>query len=252
MKGSAPLGFALLVASALPLLAQEGRLARVDSLADAGRVEEARRSLLAWMDEEMPAASGSDLEHGLWLRALLTVDPAQARIDLIRLTVEHPTGRWADRALLRLGHLARARSDAETAIRRYRTLLRDYPASEVRDRAVEGLAALGEPPDAVVGPPVPAGVVPSEGAEGDFAIQLGAFAARARADAVRTEARAEGLDARLVRIPGSELFRVRVGRFPGRETAEDELRAVRRAGFDAIVVAGAGRERSAGDRPGPS
>ena len=44
-----------------------------------------------------------DRQRGLWLRAILTVDPLMAGLDFQRLVLEYPGGAHSDEALLRLG-----------------------------------------------------------------------------------------------------------------------------------------------------
>lgn len=106
-------------------------LAQVDSLVTAGRTEEARDALVAWWDQA-GSRSREEAQRGLWLRGLLTVDPAQAAVDYQRLVVEYPRGAWSDRALLRLAQAADASGDPLRARNLLRSLLRDYPGSPLR------------------------------------------------------------------------------------------------------------------------
>ena len=126
--------WALALVWAVPLGAQSApaSLARVDSLVATGLTEEARTELSAWWGKAAPRADRDDLQRGIWLRALLTVDPTQAAVDYQRLVVEYPGGAWSDRALLRLAQIAVARRDTVKARTQVRALLRDYPASPVR------------------------------------------------------------------------------------------------------------------------
>lgn len=120
----------------------------------------------------------------------------------------------------------------------------------------ESAAEAEEPPDTEVGPPA-AEVGPPAAAErpaveiaeppsgreaGTLAVQVGAFS---RLDGARTLAarvEGEGLTARLVRIPGSELVRVRVGRFRDAEEAEGMQATLRRLGFETALVSNAHHE----------
>ena len=147
----------LSLAVAAPAAGQEG-LASVDALAAAGRTEEARAVLETWWDSERTRSSRRDRQRGLWLRAVLTVDPGMASLDYQRLVVEYPGGPYSDEALVRLAMIADSDEDALRAARYYRTLLQDYPRSPERVRArrwlsnhsgeieeAEGAAALEAP-----------------------------------------------------------------------------------------------------------
>ena len=152
-------GLRLLVAALLlgPLpLAAQATLDQVDALIEVGRTEEARIALMSWL-EGTPVAEASqrqagqrraDAQRALWLRALLTVDPAQAAVDYQRLIVEYPGGSYADRALLRLAQAAAAQGDPARARDHLRALLRDYPTSPTRLEAGGLLASVEREADA--------------------------------------------------------------------------------------------------------
>ena len=273
---------ALAAALASPAPAQQ-TLERADSLASAGRAEEARSALLGWWEAQASGASRADLQRALWLRGLLTVDPSQAALDYQRLVVEYPGGPYTDGALLRLAQVERAAGRPERALAYLRALVRDYPSSPQRLRArglIEAVEAeaertaaaaprpeattRGEPaatepartppadpaaerrdpaaPPASPAPGAPSSSARGEAASGAFSVQLGAFSAEGRARDLAARARSAGLDTRLVRVRGSALVRVRVGRFPGPGPAERRLAEIRSRGFDALVVADADRE----------
>jgi hypothetical protein len=215
-------------------------LERVEELTREGRMQAARTELLAWWE-----ASGAsrpareDLQRGLWLRGLLTLDPAQAELDYTRLVVEHPGSRFTDLALHRLGQAAVARGDLPAARRHYAVLVRDHPASSVRGevrRWLEENPASGDPA------PTP----PTESGSGPYAVQLGAFQDGQRARDLAERVRAAGFEARLVTTSPAALVRVRVGRFAAADGATGLHDRLRSAGFDAIVVADAGSELAAG------
>ena len=260
-----------LAAALAPAARAQEALERADALASAGHAEEARSALLGWWQAEASRAPRADLQRALWLRGLLTVDPSQAALDYQRLVVEYPGGPYTDGALLRLAQIERAAGRPERALAYLRALVRDYPASPQRLRArglIEAVEAEAErtaaaaprpepaptPPETPADPaPVrpipdtpPADPAPSAGraetASGAFSVQLGAFSAEGRARELAARARSSGLDPRLVRVPGSTLVRVRVGRFIGPEPAERRLAEIRSRGFDALVVADADRE----------
>jgi DedD protein len=82
---------------------------------------------------------------------------------------------------------------------------------------------------------------------GRYTLQVGAFSDLARARAVETSLRGRGVGARVVRIPGSELFRVRIGYFASREAALREVQDLERRGvlnMDAMVRDDADQERT--------
>lgn len=129
------LGAVLLAAGPPGLSAQETDLDRVDALLAEGRFSSAREVLQEWYGEAEGDASREERQRGLWLRAVLTVDPEMAAIDLRRLVVRYPGGPYSDRALFRLAQGARALSEEIRALEYIEDLLRDYPGSDLRNRA---------------------------------------------------------------------------------------------------------------------
>ena len=77
-------------------------------------------------------------------------------------------------------------------------------------------------------------------------MQLGAFANRSRAEALRRRAQDAGFEARLALVPGSELVRVRVGRFDAQEAAAAILKRLSDLGFTAAVARDAHMEERVG------
>jgi cell division protein FtsN len=77
-------------------------------------------------------------------------------------------------------------------------------------------------------------------------VQLGAFASQSRARALQRRVQDAGFDARLARVPGSGLVRVRVGRFDAQADADALLTRLRGLGFAATVVLDANREEGIG------
>ena len=132
----------LLVAAALlagvragpALHAQETDLDRVEALLSEGRFSSARAVLQGWLEDEA-SASREQRQRGTWLRAVLTVDPEMAAIDLRRLVVRYPGGSYSDRALLRLAQGAWVLSEEVRALEYLEDLLRDYPETRLRERA---------------------------------------------------------------------------------------------------------------------
>jgi cell division septation protein DedD len=249
--------------------AQVPTLDQVDALVASGRTESARAALMEWWEAslgERGAAARSALQHALWLRGVLTVDPAQALLDYRRLVVEYPGGAYSDQASLRLAMISEARGDAARAREQLRAMLRDYPSSPYRADAERLLAvvtapgasartaapsapretqavvgASGAPPVAVEPAPEPAAPAPS----GRWTVQVGAFANPERARSLRDDLVASGIDARLVVLPGSPLLRVRAGRFPDEDQANALRRGLAARGFDASVSPDADREEAA-------
>ena len=285
----------LLLAIPAAAAGQEGQeglegLGFVDALAAAGRTEEARAVLETWWDSERTRSSRRDRQRGLWLRAVLTVDPGMASLDYQRLVVGYPGGPYSDEALVRLAMIASSDADLLGAAGYYRILLQDYPRSPERVRArqwlsdhseeaaaleaqaaAEGRAAAeaqaaadstaalerAAPPAAEVEPEVadslPGVEEPAEQeapeqedapAEevGGYAVQLGAFSTEEAADIFAETLAQAGFETRVVRVEGSPLVRVRVGRFAERSAASELMAEIDRLGYDAAVVSDVAKE----------
>lgn len=259
-------GLLVLVAAAPPAAAQP-TLQRVEGLISDGRLSEARTLLEGWWSDGRTGADPRERQHGLWLRGRLSLEGDEAELDFRRLAVEYPGGPYSDDALLRLAQGAHAEGRLREAERQFRALLRDYPESPLRSEArswlerfgapmarageepdedeppAEGARSKANPPDtagAGRGPETPG----TPGASLPYAVQLGAFSSERRARRLWERARSAGLDARLARIPGSGLIRVRVGRFPDSPPTEDLLHRVRALGFEATIVTDALKEES--------
>lgn len=260
------LGTTLCVLLPCVLGAQEPpTLDRVEELTRLGRTEEARTSLVAWWESEARGASRRDVQRGLWLRGRLTVDPTQADLDFRRLVIEFPGGPWSDQALFRLAQSAYAVGDSAAAAAQIQRLSVEYPASPVRREAEAWLATAGPPPERPEGTAMPLGpaagadpVVARAGEEppgtpqpdtppGEvvrpFAVQLGAFSSRDRAENLLRRVTEAGMEGRLVTIPGSDLVRVRVGAFDSTEGAGAILKRLQDLGFTAALARDAHREQ---------
>jgi hypothetical protein len=236
---------------------QGSRLDQVEAHTNEGRIVEARSTLETWWDRERAGASREDLQRALWLRGILTLDPALAEYDFQRLVLEFPGGRYSDRALLRLAQSAHAADDLGSAAGFYRQLTRDYPGSPLRGDAEAWLERFGSDPAVARSAGGGAGVSRTPGArtapggrgqdapvsERTLAIQLGAFQNEEGARRLIDEATAAGIDVRLVRTPGSALVRVRTGHFATRDALTPELERIRALGFDGFLVADASSER---------
>jgi hypothetical protein len=151
--------------------------------------------------------------------------------------VEYPGGEYSDDALFRLGLLAEARGQASEARAHLLVLTRDYPASPFRARAQLLLGELGTASDD-----------PAEGREVlrrpglTMAVQVGAFQELAGARALADEVTGMGYEPRLVRVPGSDLIKVRIGRFSRREAADALAGELRARGVECTLSSDAHRE----------
>jgi hypothetical protein len=230
---------------------------------------EARGTLETWWTSRFSGASGSDRQHGIWLRGKLTVDPSMAELDFRRLVLEFPGGPYTDDALFRLGLSADQKGELREAADHFERLVRDYPSSPRLREAQEWIrshgselaalteAAAEEPPSQPASRPAsadtPARQVTAPLAEarrdelvGEFAVQLGAFRSLERALSVAQQLRESGHDPRVVRTPGNDLARVRVGRFPSRDGADQLAQALKALGFEVTLATDAGSEERIG------
>ena len=257
----------LAVGVAVPMGAQES-LDIVDSLAAAGRADEARTALEAWWDNERVPSGRLDRQRGLWLRAILTVDPRMAGLDFQRLVLQYPGGSHSDEALLRLGLISAAAEDLPRAAGYFRTLVTDYPRSPQRRRAQEWLtqnfvaveeAELAEAeswesesrepefpepefPEPESREPEVGASEPAEAVAARYAVQVGAFESEERARSLLASVNASGFRARLVHVTGSTLVHVRIGAFLDRAGAAELIDRVRRRGHEATIAVDVGEE----------
>ena len=247
----------LAVVVAVPMGAQES-LDVVDSLASAGRADEARTALEAWWDNGRARSSRLERQRGLWLRAILTVDPRMASLDFQRLVLEYPGGSHSDEALLRLGLISAAAEDLRRAAGYFRTLVTDYPRSPQRRRAQEWLtenfvaveeAELAEAEslepefsEPESREPELGASEPAEAVAARYAVQVGAFESEERARSLLASVNASGFRARLVHVTGSALVHVRIGAFLDRAGAAELMDRVRRRGHEATIAVDVGEE----------
>ena len=251
----------LAVGVAVPVGAQES-LEVVDSLALAGRADEARTVLESWWQSQRVQSSRRDRQRGLWLRAILTVDPRMAGLDFQRLVLEYPGGSYSDEAMLRLGLISAAAEDLPRAAGYFRTLVTEYPRSPQRRQAEEWLsehvvaveeaeAAVREAEaaareeeaevreaaaDADAREPDVDSPDRAEMASPRYAVQVGAFESEERARSLLAAVNASGFRARIVRVPGSALVHVRIGTFLDRTGAAELMVRVRRRGHEATIA----------------
>ena len=251
----------LAVGVAVPVGAQES-LDVVDSLALAGRADEARTVLESWWQSQRVRSSRRDRQRGLWLRATLTVDPRMAGLDFQRLVLEYPGGLHSDEAMLRLGLISAATEDLPRAAGYFRTLVTDYPRSPQRRQAEEWLSehvwAVEEAEAAAREAEAAAreeeaevreAVADADAREPDvdspdraeratprYAVQVGAFESEERARSLVAAVNASGFRARMVRVTGSALVHVRIGTFLDRTGAAELMVRVRRRGHEATIA----------------
>ena len=240
------------------------RLAEIETMAAIGRTAEARRELEAWWRNDRADAPRRIAERALWLRGRLATDPAMAARDFRRLVAEYPTGPYADLALLRLAQGARAAGDTDAERQYLESLARSYPGSPGHEASLAWLRGeeatiesrfepLPPPPDLPIVQPRSRAqeTDEEESSRSDedevearpYAVQLGAFRNRDGAESLRRRAVNGGLEARIVRLPGSSLLRVRVGRFTSSAEADRERERAVGLGFSAAVVDDANQER---------
>jgi hypothetical protein len=198
----------------------------------------ARALLRSWQEGGARGAAHVDRERGLWLEARLEVDPERAEPLYRRIVLEYPGGRWSDQSLHHLALLAEGRGDGASRDRWLQALVRDYPASPLREGARRRLESVAPPAVPAAAPTNPAT---------PFTLQVGAFSDRSRAQALEATLRGRGVEARVARIEGSELYRVRIGFFPSREAAQQALLELERRGAldpGTMVRDDAGQERA--------
>ncbi len=297
---AAPLALALALAApgvvGLAPLAAQSELEQVERFMAGDRYVEARDLLARWWDTSADEAPRADLRRGLWLRALLTIDPVMAETDYRRLVLEFPGGEEAAWALMRLAQGADFAGDADAAVRYLELLLRDYPAASQRvearallsrierDGALDrrpalpaGVAGPGAgdrgavqdtvaardtlagppdtartlpPPDSVLRPPPDSVLLPPPDSvvlpppEGTWTVQLGAFSEAERARAFAAELVERGIEARVVLVEGSPLFRVRTGVFVDQAGAQTRRDVLGRMGLEGLVAGDRDRERT--------
>jgi cell division septation protein DedD len=240
----------------------------VEQLIESHRFADARSAIAHWWERSGAAARGDERAHGLFLRAVLSPDPADSEADLLRVAVEHPGSPYADRSLYRLAQFRLIGGDSADAGALLDRLLRDHPSSGERDRATALRASLGahgrtaerastaapraapaeRPSQAPAQRPAqqpaqrPAQQPAAAGTGGyqpgvDWTVQVGAFTAVAEAEALRGRLRAAGYDAYLARVGGDGRTLVRVGTFRDRAAAEAMQRRLRAAGYTGEAAA---------------
>ena len=237
-------------------------LESVERAADLGQTDEARRLLAEWFASPGASDRRADVERARFLRARLTADLDSARVDYLWVAVRGDS-RYGAAARLRLAQLyvAEGRLDrAEADLARMRA---DFPGNPLTFTSWlwtgNVLAASGDRSGACAAWETAASLGGTSAAESDrelvraalencrtdgapvltesFSVQLGAFSSRETAEDVRNQVVASGSAARVLDAsePGG-LYRVRSGRFAGREEAARHAVRLAEAGFESIVV----------------
>ena len=259
----------LLVAGARlasPVAAQSSAvLESVERAADLGQTQEARQLLNGWFASPGATDREADVERARFLRARLTADLDSARVDYLWVAVRGDE-RYGAAARLRLAQMYAAEGRLDRAEEDLARMRADFPGNpltftswlwtgNVRSAAgdLSGACAAWETAASLQGSPAsqsdrelvrsalegcrdPGGVAV---ATESFSVQLGAFSSRQTAEEVRNRVVASGRTARVLEPsePGG-LYRVRSGRFAGREEAARHAVSLAEAGFESIVVPG--------------
>ncbi len=118
------------------------------------------------------------------------------------------------------------------------------PAGDARPRSTPARTVpAATPPRGSAPRPAPQSrATPPAPERGQFSAQSGAFRYQRSVDALVARLEEAGYQPRVVRVPGSSLIRVRVGRFTALEPARAVTAELKRRGFDAVVVRDADRE----------
>lgn len=256
---SAAAGFASPLAGQSTLV-----LDSVEREADLGQTDEARRLLDGWFASPEASNRQADVERARFLRARLTADLDSARVDYLWVAVRGDE-RYGAVARLRLAQLYVAEGRLDRAEEDLARMRADFPGSPltftswlwtgnvrsaVGDRS--GACAAWETAASLRGTPAAqsdrelvrtaledcrtsAAAVAVE----SFSVQLGAFSSLETAEDVRNRVVATGVPARVLepQEPGG-LYRVRSGRFAGREDAARHAVWLAGVGFESIVVPG--------------
>jgi len=236
----------------------------VERAADLGQATEARRVLDEWFASPEASDRQADVERARFLRARLTADLDSARVDYLWVAVRGDQ-RYGAAARLRLAQLYVAEGRLDRAEADLAKMRADFPGSSLTFKSwlwtgnvrsasgdQSGACSAWETATSLRGTPItesdralirsslencrPSGV---SAAVESFSVQLGAFTSAEAAEDVRNRVVASGASARVLepQDPGG-LFRVRSGRFAGREEAARHAVRLAEAGFESIVVPG--------------
>ena len=233
----------------------------IERAADAGDTAEARGLLARWFDSPEALNRQADVGRARFLRARLAADLDSARVDYLWVAIRGDN-RYGAASRMRLAQLYIAEGRLDRAEADLERLRADFPGSQlvvsswlwtgnVRSASGDGAGACAAWERVVASP---SGAIPRDDRElartalercgasprttpEAFTVQLGAFQARETALDLRNRVMATGATARIVEPedPGG-LFRVRSGRFNGREEAARHAVRLLEGGFEGIVV----------------
>lgn len=235
----------------------------------AGDIPGARSLVEQWWSGQPPTRPGEERARALYLRARLAEDGRSAEEDYLALVLGYPMSSLAPESLLRLGQLLLSAGEHARSEGYLQRLVNDYPGHPLHGdgfywlararRAAGKTSAACQAARSGLRTGVDAELYALLGAEaagcpereaprsapvapGDYSVQMGAYRSAGNASALLRHLRSRGLDPRLVTIPGSDLVRLRVGRFTdSREAAVLRARLVTQ-GFEAVVVDDVARE----------
>lgn len=260
---------------------QPTQLDRVQNLISGGRFTEARNTLAEWETKFGSAqsdASTTDRARALYLRGVLTGDAKEAEDTYVSVVLSYPSSPSAPHALLRLGQALVTGGDHRRAVGYLGRLRADYPGFAERETGLLWLAraqmgagsaaaacitareaasgasvnvstlaglerdracasGVAQKPDST-----PRAAAPTAPAK-SYAIQTAAFRELRSAESIAAQLRAKGFDARVVRVEGSELNRVRFGSYASAAEAAVAGERIRDAGFAVMIVSDAHKER---------
>ena len=229
---------------------EDALLARAVQLATEGRGDSARAIVARRLAILTPADPG--YAEALYAAGRVTDDVDRAMNYFRRVSIEYASSPWADRALLRLAQLSFGTGDVAAALRASEAIISDYPLStelaEAQYWAGVSLLELGNPQDGcsrlgeaevradenielanraryqlgrctALARGDAADSAPARPSGGAFSVQVAAVGTAAAADDVMRSLRQAGYESHVVRAPDG-LFKVRVGRYPGRAQAQ--------------------------------
>jgi hypothetical protein len=235
---------------------QDSTLIVAVQLATEGRGDSARALVARRLAGLVP--SDTLYAEALYAAGIVSDDAARAMNYFRRVSIEYAASPWADHALLRLAQLAFAGGDAAAGLRAAEKILTDYPNSgvlaEAQFWAGRALLELGNPQDGCLrlseaevgaGENIELGnraryqlqrcaalargdsaaaadttaAQPTQPGRPVYTVQVAAVGTALAADELMRSLHDSGYDSHVVRAPDG-LFKVRVGRYGGRQEAQ--------------------------------
>jgi hypothetical protein len=230
MKTKAVLLFLLVTVS--PLVAQEAPppVDRYVTMIESGQGDPVRAELPALL-AKYPNDPGV-----LYLQGLLTKEGAEAVRIYQSIVDNHPKSEWADDALYRVYQFYQAIGLFRTAELKLNQLKRDYPRSKYVTGKVEPDTPVAAEPPAVQ--PDPGQTKPPQ-AQGQFALQVGAYSTQINADKQKLFFEDLGYPVEVIAKTkdGRTLFTVNVGNFATYDEAKAKSAALKKQyNLDSFVV----------------